>query len=330
MDLFALPRLKLAHLPTPVEPLPRLAAHLGGGFELWVKRDDQTGLAFGGNKTRKLEYILAEARAQGARMLITTGAAQSNHCRQTAAAAARLGLECLLVLVGPPADPNPTGNRFLMELLGARIRWTTAQDRDRDLRAAFEEAWAQGKRPYLIPYGGSNALGVAAYAYALEELLVTQGFVPDVIVVAASSGGTLAGLVAGARALGFSGHILGISIDTPGEQLRERVARLASEALDRLRISRQVLPEEIEVIDAYIGPGYGVLSPREQEAIILAARLEGLLVDPVYTARALAGLVDLARQGAFPPGARVLFWHTGGTPALLAEPYRSQLYQGLI
>ncbi len=329
MALLALPRLTLAHTPTPVEPLPRLAAHLGGGFELWVKRDDQTGLAFGGNKTRKLEYLLAEAQAQGARMLITTGAAQSNHCRQTAAAAARLGLPCLLVLVGPPRDPSPTGNRFLMRLFGARIQWTTPERRDQDLRQAFEEAWAQGHRPYLIPYGGSSPLGAAAYAYALEELLVTQGFEPDVIVVAASSGGTLAGLVAGARALGYQGRILGISIDTPAPVLRERVARLAGEVLDRLRVPGSISPEEVEVVDAYIEPGYGVLSHREQEAIHLAARLEGLLVDPVYTARGLAGLIDLARQGAFPPGSRVLFWHTGGTPALLAEPYRSQLDQAL-
>ncbi len=325
MSLFALPRLRLAHLPTPVEPLPRLTAALGGGLELWVKRDDQTGLAFGGNKTRKLEYLMAEAQAHGARMVITAGAAQSNHCRQTAAAAARLGLECLLVLVGPPGDPHPTGNRFLMHLFGARFRWTTPASRDEDLQRAFQEAWAEGKRPYLIPYGGSSPVGAAAYAYALEELLVQQDFHPDVIVLASSSGGTQAGLVAGARLLGYRGRIIGISVDAPAEVLRSRVAHLASEVLDRLRAPGTIAPEEVEVVDTYAEPGYGVLTEREEEAILLAARTEGLLVDPVYTGRALAGLIDLVRQGAFAPGTRVLFWHTGGTPALLAEPYRAQV-----
>lgn len=325
MSLFALPRLRLAHLPTPVEPLPRLTAALGGGLELWVKRDDQTGLAFGGNKTRKLEYLLAEAQAHGARMVITTGAAQSNHCRQTAAAAARLGLECLLVLVGPPGDPHPTGNRFLMHLLGAQVRWTTPDSRDEDLQQAFQEAWAAGKRPYLIPYGGSSPLGAAAYAYALEELVVHQNFRPDVIVLASSSGGTQAGLVAGARLLGYPGRIIGIRVDASSEDLRPRIAQLASEVLDRLRAPGTIDPEDIDVVDTYARPGYGVLTPREMEAILLAARTEGLFVDPVYTGRALAGLIDLARQGAFAPGSRVLFWHTGGTPALLAEPYRAQV-----
>ncbi len=327
MSLFALPRVRLAHLPTPVEPLPRLTAALGGGLELWVKRDDQTGLAFGGNKTRKLEFLMAEARSHGARLVITTGAAQSNHCRQTAAAAARMGLACLLVLVGPPGDEQPTGNRFLMHLFGAQVQWTTREKRDADLKRAFEEAWAEGRRPYLVPYGGSSPVGAAAYAYALEELLVEQGFQPDVIVLASSSGGTQAGLLAGARLLGFPGRIVGISVDEAADVLRERVARLASEVLDRLRNPGRIAPEEVEVVDTYAAPGYGVLTEKEEEAIFLAARTEGLLVDPVYTGRALAGLIDLVRQGAFPPGTRLLFWHTGGTPALMAESYRSRLME---
>lgn len=325
MALFPLPRVHLAHLPTPVEPLPRLAAVLGGGIELWVKRDDQTGLALGGNKTRKLEYLVAEAQARGAQMLITTGAAQSNHCRQTAAAAARFGLACRLVLVGPPHQASPDGNRLLMHLLGADIRWTTRERRDQDLQAAFEAAWEGGRRPYLIPYGGSSPVGAAAYAYALEELLVHQGFHPDVIVLASSSGGTQAGLVAGARLLGYRGRIVGISVDEPARVLRTRVAALAEEVLDRLREPGRVAAEEVEVVDEYARPGYGVMTEREEEAIRLAARTEALLVDPVYTGRALAGLMDLVRRGAFPPGSRVLFWHTGGTPALWAEPYQSRL-----
>lgn len=329
MALLRLPRVCLAALPTPVMPLPRLAAALGGGAELWVKRDDLTGLAFGGNKTRKLELLLAEAQAKGSRTLITVGAVQSNHCRQTAAAAARFGLHCILVLVGEPEAELPTGNRFLMHLFGAEVRWATRATREAVMQQAFQEAWEAGRRPYLIPYGGSSPLGAAAYVYALEELLHTQAFEPDVIVLASSSGGTQAGLVAGARLLGFRGRILGISVDEPADVLRTRIAALATEVLDRFRVRDRVAPEEVEVIDTYAKPGYGILTPRETEAICLAARTEGLLVDPVYTGRALAGLIDLWRTDAFPAGSRVLFWHTGGTPALFASPYRERLFASL-
>ncbi len=324
MALVRLPKITLATLPTPVQPLPRLAAALGGGFSLWVKRDDLTGLALGGNKTRKLELLLAEAQAKGSRVVITTGAVQSNHCRQTAAAAARLGLRAILVLTGQPEAPQPTGNRFLMHLLGADIRWTSRETRDQVMQEVFQAAWEAGERPYLIPYGGSSPLGAAAYVYALEELLA-QGPAPDVIVLATSSGGTQAGLVAGARLLGYRGRILGISVDEPADVLRPRIADLASQVLDRFRARATVAPGDIEVVDEYARPGYGVMTQREVEAITLAARTEGLLVDPVYTGRALAGLIDLLRQGAFPSGSRILFWHTGGTPALWASPYREAL-----
>jgi D-cysteine desulfhydrase family pyridoxal phosphate-dependent enzyme len=314
-----LPRFSLAALPTPVMPLPRLSEALG--FRLLVKRDDLTGLAFGGNKTRKLELLLADALAQGAEMLLTTGAAQSNHCRQTAAAAAKAGLACRLVLMEPPKS---SGNLLLDGLLGAEVRWTTRERRDADLARAAEDAAAEGRHPYVIPYGGSNALGAAAYAYALEELL-SQGVTPDTIVFATSSGGTQAGLVAGARLLGFRGRILGISVDEPAEVLRPRVAALASQTAALLGQSADFRPEEILVEDAYAAPGYGVLTEAETAAILRLARTEGLLVDPVYTGRAAAGLLDLASKGAFRTGETVLFWHTGGTPGLFAHDYAERL-----
>jgi D-cysteine desulfhydrase family pyridoxal phosphate-dependent enzyme len=314
-----LPRIKIAQLPTPIEPLPRLGAELGG-LRLLVKRDDQTGLALGGNKTRKLEYLMAEAQANGARSVLSTGAVQSNHCRQTAAAAARLGLSCTLVLAGDPPDA-PSGNLLLDQLLGAKILYATREQRDQRLQQAFEEAWSAGQRPYLVPYGGSNPTGAAAYAYALQELL-QQELHPDWIVFASSSGGTQAGLVAGAHLLGYPGRILGISVDEPATVLQTRVAELASETAERLGKPRQFSSAEIMINDDYLGGGYGVLGPGEIEAIQLFARREGLLLDPVYTGRAAAGLIDLARKGFFKAGETVLFWHTGGTPALFAEKYR--------
>ena len=209
-----LPRLRIAQLPTSLEPLPRLAAALGGP-SLFIKRDDQTGLAMGGNKTRKLELLVAEAQANGARMLVTAGAIQSNHCRQTVAAAARYGFECTLVLYPPtPADAIPvegepaTGNLLLDKLLGAQIVWTQRQNRDQTLKDTFQAAWEAGKRPYLIPYGGSNATGAAAYVLAMQEFLA-QNQPVDWIVFPSSSGGTQAGLALGARLFGFTGQRVG-------------------------------------------------------------------------------------------------------------------------
>ncbi len=320
-----IPRIHLAHLPTAIEALPRLSAALGGPM-LLVKRDDQTGLAFGGNKTRKLETLLAEAQANGARMLITAGAIQSNHCRQTAAAAARLGLRCTLVLSGQP-DPAASGNLLLDGLLGARVVWCTREDRDTVLQHTFDTAWEEGDRPYLIPYGGSNPVGAAAYALAMQEF-IDQGQPADWIVFASSSGGTQAGLVAGARMAGWNGGILGISVDEPAGELRARVASLAEETASRLGQILRFNPEEIFVNDDYLGGGYAVLGAGEVEAIRLFARHEGLLLDPVYTGRAAAGLIDLIRKGHFKPGERVLFWHTGGTPALFAGPYLHALTAG--
>jgi D-cysteine desulfhydrase family pyridoxal phosphate-dependent enzyme len=315
-----LPRLRIAHLPTPIEPLPRLSAELGGP-DLWVKRDDQTGLAFGGNKTRKLELLLAEAQAAGAELLITRGAQQSNHCRQTAAAAARYGFDRLLVLSGEEPDRR-TGNLLVDDLLGAEILWTEGQDPDDFLQSAFQEAWEAGRRPYLIPYGGSNAIGALAYAYALDEFL-QQDLDVTHIVFPTSSGGTQAGLIAGAHRFGFEGQILGISVDPTAESLTPGVVQLAQEVCTHLDCELRLHPEDVHVNDDYLGGGYAVMGDLERDAMRLFARLEGLLLDPVYTGRAAGGMIDLIHQGAFTPEDRILFWHTGGTPALFA--YSSEL-----
>ncbi len=320
-----LPRLRFAHLPTPVEMLPRLAAHLGGPA-LFIKRDDQTGLAFGGNKTRKLELLVSEARANGAELLITAGAAQSNHCRQTAAAAARFGFACQLVLAladgeSPDQLDHPNGNLRLDKLLGAEVIWTDFENRERVLKETFDQAWGAGRRPYLIPYGGSNAVGAVAYAYAIKEML-DQGHRPDWIVFPSSSGGTQAGMVLGARLYGYTGRILGISVDEPAQVLKARVARLATEAAEHLGERLVFQPEDIQVDDHYLGAGYGIPGELEREALHLFARQEAILLDPVYTARAAAGMIDLIRSGLLQSGQSVLFWHTGGTPALFADRYR--------
>lgn len=315
-----IPRLRFAHLPTLVEALQQLSAELKGP-NLLVKRDDQTGLAMGGNKTRKLEFLLAEARANGARTLITAGAVQSNHCRQTAAAAARYGFECILVLAGEPPSAV-SGNLLLDHLLGAEIVWAKPLERDRILKETFQSAWDAGRRPYMIPYGGSNPTGAAAYVFACQELL-QQDIHPDWIVFASSSGGTQAGLALGARLFGYPGKILGISVDETAAVLKERVAHLANETADFLGEKIQLHTDEILVDDHYLGGGYGVLGDPEREAITLFARSEGLLLDPVYTGRAAAGLVDLIRHGFFPAQQNVLFWHTGGTPALFAQRYQN-------
>ena len=316
--MIQIPRLRFANLPTPVQALPRLSSQLGGP-NLLVKRDDLTGLAFGGNKTRKLEYLLAEAQAHGARTVMTTGAVQSNHCRQTATACAHTGFDCILVLAGEKPTSS-TGNLLLDQLFKAEIIWTSLEERDQKLSATFQEAWQQGRRPYLIPYGGSNTTGAAAYAFAMKELL-DQGHHPDWIVFASSSGGTQAGLATGARLFGYEGKVLGISVDEREDTLKERVVNLANETGDFLGEKLDLGIEDINVCADYLGEGYGVMGPAEIEAIQLLAKLEGLLLDPVYTGKAAAGLIDLIQRGYFTKDETVLFWHTGGTPALFSEKY---------
>jgi D-cysteine desulfhydrase family pyridoxal phosphate-dependent enzyme len=320
--MIAMPRVRFAALPTPIEALPRLRAKIGGPI-LHVKRDDLTGLGLGGNKTRKLEYVLAAAQANGAKTLISVGAAQSNHCRQTAALAARYGLGCILVLSGQ-ADQPQTGNYLADTLFGAEIVWCSRAERESILQQTFQAAWDAGRRPYLIPLGASTPIGTLGYVNAFEEV-VQQGDLPDWMVVASSSGGTQAGLALGAQIFAPQVKVLGISIDNPEPVLQAVVANLANEAADRLRTPERLTAADIRVNADYLGGGYGVVGEPELEAIRLFAELEGLLLDPVYTGRAAAGLLDLIRKGYFKPEEKILFWHTGGTPAIFAQGYQELL-----
>ncbi len=318
-----IPRLNFAHLPTPIEELPRLSDHLAGP-RILVKRDDQTGLAFGGNKTRKLEFLVAEAREQGAKTLISGGAMQSNHCRQTAAAAARYGFECMLVLTGDLPE-KPSANLLLDELFGAKIvNVTDRKDRDHILQETFDHAVAEGKKPYLVPYGGSSPTGALGYAFAMEELM-QQNVPADWIVFGTSSGGTHAGLVLGQRVFGYQGRVLGISIDESEEWLKSHVSKLASDASEMLAERIQFTPTDVLATAEYCKAGYGVLTDAEREAVTLFAKYEGLLLDPVYTGRAAAGMIGLIRKGFFKKDETVLFWHTGGGPALFADKYANRI-----
>src|SRR5512134_286783 len=318
-----IPRVHFAHLPTSIEELPRVSKMLGGP-KILVKRDDQTGLAFGGNKTRKLEFLVAEALEQGTKTLITGGALQSNHCRQTAAAAARFGLDCILVLNGEMPD-QPTANLLLDQMFGAEI--VTIADRayrDQTLQATYEKAVAEGRKPYLVTYGGSSPTGALGYAFAMKEFM-EQNVHADWIVFGTSSGGTHAGLVLGQRVFGFQGKVLGISIDEPEEWLKARVSALASEASEKMGERIEFTGDDILANEKYCKAGYGVLTDAEREAVKLFAKLEGLLLDPVYTGRAAAGMIDLIRKGLFKKDETILFWHTGGQPALFAEKYSNKI-----
>jgi len=323
LDMKQLSQLHFAHLPTSIEELPRLAEHLNGP-KILVKRDDQTGLAFGGNKTRKLEFLVAEALAQDAKMLITGGALQSNHCRQTAAAAARFGLDCTLVLNGEMPDRS-SANLLLDQIFGAEI--VTIKDRalrDQTLQETYDKAVAAGRKPYLVPYGGSSPTGALGYAFAMEEF-VKQNVHADWIVFGTSSGGTHAGLVLGQRLFGYQGKVLGISIDEPEEWLKLRVSALASDASEKMGERIEFRQDDVLANEEYCQAGYGVLTDAEREAVKLFAKYEGLLLDPVYTGRAAAGMIDLIRKGFFKKGETVLFWHTGGQPALFAEKYANNI-----
>jgi D-cysteine desulfhydrase family pyridoxal phosphate-dependent enzyme len=323
LPLTAISRLHFAHLPTPIETLPRLSEALGGP-RLLIKRDDQTGLAFGGNKTRKLEFLVAEARDQGAQTLISGGALQSNHCRQTAAAAARFGFKCILVLTGDKPR-QPSANLLLNELFGAQVIYVAERkDRDRILQETFDQAAEKGMRPYLVPYGGSSPTGALGYAFAMKEL-IEQNLQADWIVFATSSGGTHAGLLLGQRVFGYKGKILGISIDESEEWLKQHVSELASLASEKLVRRIEFTPGEVLANANYCSAGYGVLTEREREAIRLFATYEGLLLDPVYTGRAAAGMIDLIRKGFFKKAETVLFLHTGGQPALFAAEYSNKI-----
>jgi L-cysteate sulfo-lyase len=314
-----LERIPLAHLPTPLEEMPRLRAALGGGPRLLVKRDDQTGLATGGNKTRKLEFLVAEALAQKADTLVTVGGPQSNHCRQTAAAAAKMGLRCALVLGGQPLpEAEWEGNLLLDDLLGAELHWAGDRDRDVVVAEVAEALEIGGARPYVIPLGGSVPTGASGYVAAVEELaeqLAERGDHVERIVFASGSAGTQAGLLVGVKALGLGARVEGVNVDKEGD-LIDKVRTLAAATATHLGLEMRFAERDFILHDAYGRPGYGVITDAEREAIRLLARTEGIICDPVYTGRALAGLIDLVRQGVFSPDETILFWHTGGAAGL--------------
>jgi D-cysteine desulfhydrase family pyridoxal phosphate-dependent enzyme len=324
-----LKRVSLAHLPTPVEPLNRLSAMLGGP-RVWVKRDDCTGLATGGNKTRKLEFLMADALAKGADTVVTVGAIQSNHARQVAAASARLGLRCVLGLLDAVPDRSQVyrvlGNVLLDKLFDAEIRmWPDLEETTPALDSIANELSLQGRRPYVIPLGGSNGLGAAAYAEAFLELLAqfqTLQETLNAIVVPIVSGGTLAGLLLGAGLSKWQGKIIGISASDKTERAIQRVRTPRLAAAEILGASGEIIDQTpIVVDDRFVGEGYGIPSLECVQAIELLARTEGLLLDPVYTGKAMAGLIALIREDYFKADAgNLLFWHTGGSVALHAYP----------
>jgi len=318
----SLPRQSLGFFPTPLIELPRLSEALGGP-QILMKRDDLTGLALGGNKTRKLEFILGEAVVQGADCIITAGASQSNHCRQTAAAAAQLGLECHLVL-GGEAPAETQGNLLLDELLGARIHWAGGHRKGEDIPALAAQLKAAGKKPFLVPYGGSNELGAAAFVDALCELkqqLDAQNQSLGHIIFASSSGGTQAGLMVAKKLLDWDVELVGIKIDKQeleGQSFEQMVLELANSTGQLLGVDANFSLSDVQLNADYLGEGYGEVGEAEREAIRLTAQQEGILLDPVYTGRAMAGLIGLIRGDKIGADKPVLFWHTGGAPALFA------------
>ncbi len=312
--------LQMGSFPTPMQPLIRLSQWLAGP-EIWIKRDDLDGLGGGGNKIRKLNFLLAEAIRQGADIVLTTGATQSNHARQTAAMAARLGLACRLVLRGDDPPPAENGNYLLDRLLGAEIRWTQGEDPATVMEREADDLRKKGRTPYIIPYGGSNAIGIMGFVAAFREFIAqsaADGLPFDAIVVASSSGGTQAGLTLGAKALGWPGEVIGVSIADPKAILIERMVALANEGAELLDLDFRLHTRDFHVSDAFLGGGYGVVGRLEREAIRTLARIEGIFVDPVYTGRALGGLMEMIRSGDLREAKRILFWHTGGTPAIYA------------
>jgi L-cysteate sulfo-lyase len=323
MLLSRFPRVSLAHLPTPLELLPRLSAHLGGP-NIYVKRDDCTGLGTGGNKTRKLEFLMADAVEKNADVIITQGAVQSNHARQTAAAACKMGMECELIFekrVEEPSDPYiNSGNILLDKIFGAGLRDV---DKGSDMDAAMEEVAdelrAKGKTPYIIPGGGSNPIGALGYVDCALEFMSqanNEGLVIDHVVHATGSAGTQAGLITGLKATHANIPLLGIGVNAPKDVQEEKVYKLAVETADFVGAPGVVQREDIIANCDYVGEGYGIPTKAMNDAVMMLARLEGLLFDPVYSGKGLAGMIDLIGKGHFAGANNIVFIHTGGSAGL--------------
>ena len=327
MHLARFPRVKLAHLPTPLEPMARLSKYLGGP-NLWIKRDDCTGLSTGGNKTRKLEFLMGEALMRGADTIITQGATQSNHARQTAAAAAKLGLACEILLEDRTgfhdAAYTLNGNVLLDQLHGASISLRAA---DTDMNAEMESLAAdlrdKGKKPYVIPGGGSNAVGATGYVNCALELVAQANETRlkiDHILLATGSAGTQGGLVAGLCAMNADIPVYGISVRAPKTRQEDSVFALAVKTAEFVGARDCVKREQVVANSDYVGQGYGLPTEGMVEAVKLLAQHEGILLDPVYTGKAMAGLIDLVRKGHFAKDANMVFLHTGGSAGLFGYP----------
>ena len=330
MLLSRFPRVPLAHLPTPLEHLPRLSEHLGGP-QIFVKRDDCTGLATGGNKTRKLEFSMAAALAEGADTVVTVGAVQSNHVRQTAAAACKLGLRCEVLLehrINEPSDDYlNSGNVLLDRIFGANLReYPAGTDFDAEMQAVADEVKAGGDSAYIIPGGASNQIGALGYVNCALELVsqATEcGLVVDHLVTATGSAGTQGGLIVGLKAMNTGIPLLGIGVSTGREAQEQKVFDLACETADYIGVPGCVARDDVIANCDYVGDGYGIPTVSMNEAVMLLARLEGLLFDPVYSGKALAGLIDLVGKGHFEGAENIVFLHTGGSAALFA--YKGEL-----
>lgn len=309
----------LGFYPTPLHQVNNFSSSIGN-YRVYIKRDDQTGLATGGNKTRKLEYLIGDALSRGADTIITAGAQQSNHCRQTAAACAVAGLHCHLLLRGdPPAQTN--GNLLLSRMLGATIHFNAADKKGPGLETLSEELTKKGHKPYIVPYGGSNITGAMGYVQAAGELkqqLEREKLSVDYIFFASSSGGMQAGLTLGMELYGLRSELMPVSIDKEdiGETLlEEKIHELLREGKDNLKLQKTFSKQDVPLIRDFNKAGYGVITDKEKEAISTLARLEGIILDPVYTARAFYGMMYYLRNNLIKPGSTVLFWHTGGIPA---------------
>ncbi|RLM17746.1 D-cysteine desulfhydrase [Brenneria alni] len=336
MHLARFPRLTLGHFPTPLEALPALSKHLGGP-NIYIKRDDATGLATGGNKTRKLEFLLADARLQGADVIITQGATQSNHVRQTIAAAAKLGLKTKILLEKRVTDYGEdyqcSGNILLDNLLGGEIvdHLLAGTDMQQAMETLADDLRKQGANPYVIPGGGSSPVGALGYVACAEELLFQssqQRLRIDHIVHATGSTGTQAGLVTGLTATNSQIPLLGISVRAPREKQEENVFALAQRTWQLLGIAGEVPRHAVQVNSDYVGKGYGIPTEGTLEALTLLAQLEGILLDPVYSGKGMAGLIDLIRKGHFGRDQNIVFIHTGGSAGLFG--YRQLFEQAFI
>jgi L-cysteate sulfo-lyase len=327
MNLARFPRVRLGHGPTPLEPMENLTRRLGGP-RLWIKRDDCTGLSTGGNKTRKLEYLMADALAQGADTVVTQGATQSNHARQTAAACAKLGLACRILLEDRTGYTDEayrmSGNVLMDKLHGATVeRRPGGADMAAEMEAAAERLRGEGRRPYVIPGGGSNPVGALGYVTAALELVnqaAEMGLRIDHLVHATGSAGTQAGLVTGLVALNSGIPVLGIGVRVPREKQEANVLALAQRTAEHLGLPGIVRAEHVVANCDYVGQGYGIPTQGMVDAVRLVAETEGVLLDPVYSGKGMAGLTDLVRKGFFPKGSNVVFLHTGGQAGLFGYP----------